>query len=138
MEQPGYYKATMVFGNGANCQSIRPAKDARTALAKFLQSPDISKCRQRHTHVDFDVVEMDNLPDPPEDRFWIERRDDGKYVVIDEKRKRALTFEFGRLQEKGRCADFHGGKPLLGVTNTDFLMEAHFWRWKHHPALVGE
>ena len=132
-----YYKITLVFENCTNCQSIWPAKDAKTALGQFLQEPSVSCYREQHTLKDFDVEELHGLPVPPKDRFWLERRDDGVYVVIDEKRKRALTFEYGHLRETGRYTDFHGEKPPLGVINTDFLIDAHLWLSKYHPALVG-
>ena len=88
--------------------------------------------------MDFDIEEMDELPAPHKNRFWLERRDDGKYVIIDEQRRRAFSFEFGRLRETGQYTDFHDAKPPLGVVNTDFLMEAHFWLLKYHPVLVGD
>ena len=77
------------------------------------------------------------MPVTSEDRFWLERRDDGKYVVIDEQRKRALTFEFGKLSETIHYTDFHGEKPPVGVVNTDFLLEADLWLRTYHPALAG-
>ena len=136
MNQTKYFRITLIFTDGTNCQTIWPAKDATTALAQVLQEQSVSKYREQHTLKDFDVEELPELPVPSEDRFWLERRDDGKYVVIDEQRKRALTFEFGRLRE-GRYTDFHGEKPPLGTVNTDFLIEAHIWLSKYHPTLVG-
>ena len=138
MEQKKYFKIALVFDDGSNCQAIWLAKDAKTALGLFLQDPSVKRYQLRHSLVDFDIEEMDKLPAPAEERFWLERRDDGRYVIIDEQRQRALIFEFGRLRETGRYTDFHGAKPPLGVVNTDFLVEAHLWLLKYHPALVGE
>ena len=137
MNQTKYFRITLVFTDGTNCQTIRPAKDATTALAQVLQEQSVSKYREKHTLKDFDVEELPELPVPSEDRFWLERRDDDKYVVIDEQRKRALTFEFGRLQETRQYTDFNGIKPPVGTINTDFLMEAHIWLLKYHPAIAG-
>ena len=36
-----------------------------------------------------------------------------------------------------RHTDFHGVKPPLGLVNSEFLMEVHFWLSKYHPALLG-
>ena len=131
------YRITLVFDDGTNCQSIRPAKDAQSTLGQLLQEPSVRKHQLQHSLADFKVEELPELPVPREDRFWLERRDDGVYVLIDEQRKRALTFEFGRLQETDRYTDFHGEKPPVSTVNTDFLMEAHLWLLKFHPALVG-
>lgn len=131
------FKIILVFDDGSNCQALRPAENGKTALGRFLQEPSVRRHQLKHSLVDVGVQELPNLPVPTEDRFWLERRDDGVYVVIDNVRKRALTFEFGRLQETGQYTDFHGEKPPVGVVNTDFLLEADLWLRTYHPALAG-
>ena len=130
-------KITLIFDDGSNCKAVRPGKDAKTVLAEFLQAPSVRMHQQQHSLVDFNVEELVELPMPLEDRFWLESMGDGKYVVIDEQRKRALSFEFGRLFETGCLTDFKGVKPPLGETNSEFLMEVHIWLHKYYPALLG-
>ena len=90
--EPKIYKITLIFDDGSNCQVVRLAQDGKEALAEILHSPSVRKHQLEHSVVDFKVEELDKPPIPPKDRFWLERRDDGVYVVIDEQRKRALTF----------------------------------------------
>ena len=137
MEKKKIFKVSLVFEDGSNCKAVRPGEDVKTVLAKFLQEPSVRKHQQRYSLVDFKVEELDELPIPTENRFWLESAGDGKYAVIDEQRKLALSFEFGRLRETGRYTDYHGVKPPLGPVNSEFLMEVHFWLSKYHPVLLG-
>ena len=137
MDKKKIFKICLVFEDGSNCKAVRPGEYVKTVLAKFLQEPSVSKHMVCHNIVDFNAEELDELPIPPEDRFWLESVGDGKYVVIDEQRKLALTFEFGHLRETGRYTDFHGEKPPLGPVNSEFLMEVHFWLSKYYSTLLG-
>ena len=131
------FKIILVFKDGSNCQAVRLAANEKLALQEFMQVPEVREHNIAHTLVDIKIEELDELPIPPEDRFWLERRDDGVYVIIDEQRKRALTFEFGRYRETVKYTDFKGEKPPMAVMNTDFLMEVDIWLKKYHPSLIG-
>lgn len=130
------FKIILVFKDGSNCQALRLAENEKLALQEFMQVPEVREHNIAHTLVDIKIEELDELPIPPEDRFWLERRDDGVYVIIDEQRNRALTFEFGRYRETVKYTDFKGEKPPMTVMNTDFLMEADIWLKKYHPSLI--
>ena len=137
MEKKKIFKVYLVFEDGTNCQGVSFGADATEAIAAALKMPSVRKYMAGHNIVDFNAEELDELPIPPKDRFWLESAGEGKYVVIDEQRKRALSFEFGRLRETGRYTDFHGEKPPLGLVNSEFLMEVNFWLSKYYPALLG-
>ena len=131
------FKIILVFKDGSNCQALRLAENEKKALQEFMNVPEVREHNIAHTLVDVKIEELGELPIPPENRFWLERRDDGVYVIIDEKRKRALTFEFGHYRETVKYTDFMGEKPPMAVINTDFLMEADIWLKKYHPSLIG-
>ena len=137
MEKKKIFKVSLVFEDGTNCQGVSFGADATEAIAAALKMPSVRKYMAGHNIVDFKVEELDELPIPPENRFWLESAGDGKYAVIDEQRKLALSFEFGRLRETGRYTDFHGVKPPLGEINSEFLMEVHFWLSKYYSTLLG-
>ena len=137
MNQMKIYKITLFFEDGSNCKTVWPGKDAKTALEQFLQAPSARKHQQRHSLMDFKVEELVELPAPPENRFYLENVGDGKYVVIDEQRKQALTFEFGRLFETSHFTNFREEKPPHSEINSDFLMDVHLWLSKYHPTIVG-
>ena len=114
------------------------AVNAKTAQGQLLQEPNVKKLLQEHSLVDSKVEVVAELPIPPKERFRLESVGDSKYVVIDEERKHALTFESGRLFETGRFTDFHSAKQPHSEINSDFLMDVHCWLSKYHPALVGK
>jgi hypothetical protein len=98
MEKKKIFKVSLVFEDGSNCHVVTSGIDASEAIAATLKMPSVRKYMASHNIVDFNAEELDELPIPPKDRFWLESAGDGKYVVIDEQRKRALSFEFGRLR----------------------------------------
>ena len=107
------------------------------ALYHVMQFEEEQEINKEYKLTDFKVEELGDLPVPHKDRFWMERRDDGVYVVIDDERRMAATFIFGQYYSTCGLTGYRGEPLSHSVEKTDFLLEVEIWLLAYFPAMVG-
>lgn len=133
-----YCKVVLLYEGGINFQFMVPSDDAKDALRFVMEEyPEVRETNIDHKLIDFSVEELDDLPIPPEDRFMLERKDDGEYLIIDNERKMVISFVFEHYHETCKLVGYDGNEIPHSLNKSDFLLEADIWLEAYYPVLKG-
>ena len=134
-----FCKVILLYEGGYNYQFIVPYANPKDAIRFVMEEyPEVRETNIDHKLIDFSVEELDDLPVPPEDRFILERNDDGTYLIIDNERKMVISFVFEHYHETCKLVDYDGNDVPSSLYKSDFLMEADIWLDAYYPVLKGE
>lgn len=132
-----YYKVILLYERGMNYQFIFQTDSEKEAIKAALEPPDVQETNQKYNLVDVQVEVMDQLPIPAKDRLWMERRDDGVYVILDDERRMAATFLFGQYYKTVQLTNYKGEDMPQSLKKTDFLLDVEMWLQTYYPTMLG-
>ena len=70
------YRIRVIYEGEKNFQFFHEAEDAKEAIKDIMELPRVREATMKYNLLDVQIEELDKLPVPAEDRFWLERRDD--------------------------------------------------------------
>ena len=133
-----YCKVILFYEGGINFQFVVSSDNSKDALFHVMDEyPEVRQANIDHKLIDFFVEELDELPIPPKDRFLLERKDNGEYLIIDNKRKMVISFVFEHYHETCKLVDYDGNSISPSLFKSDFLLEADIWLDAYYPVLKG-
>ena len=132
------FRIRVIYEDGKNFLFFYEAESGKDAIKDIMELPRVWEATMKYNLLDVQIEELDKLPVPAEDRFWLERRDDdGIYVIIDNIRKMVITFLFEKFYETCKLTDFDGNDVPSSLTKSDLLLEVEIWLQKYYPVLLG-